>query len=115
MLKSLHKKGDNMVTKVLNHDNIDHIKNFINDCFGEDVVSNINKLTKELKHFNLSNRDMIFLINTCDTLYKTIENLITNKINIDYLQNKEVINKLLINFNFIKEVNNSVDNDELSE
>lgn len=103
-----------MVTKVLNHDNIDHIKNFINDCFGEDVVSNINKLTKELKHFNLSNRDMIFLINTCDTLYKTIENLITNKINIDYLQNKEVINKLLINFNFIKEVNNSVDNDELS-
>ena len=41
-----------MVTKVLNHDNIDHIKNFINDCFGEDVVSNINKLTKELKHFN---------------------------------------------------------------
>ena len=36
-----------MVKKVVNSENIYYIKEFINNNFGEDVITNINKLAEE--------------------------------------------------------------------
>lgn len=102
-----------MVKKVVNSENIYYIKEFINDNFGEDVITNINKLAEELKYINLGDRDIIFLINTCDILSKNVKEILQKNIKLNSLENKEIVNRLLKAYKFIIEVNNSVDNDEL--
>lgn len=102
-----------MIKKVVNNENVDHIKEFINDNFGEDVITNINKLAEELKYINLGDRDIIFLINTCNILSKNVKEILQKNIKVNSLENKELVNRLLKAYKFIIEVNNSVDNDEL--
>lgn len=102
-----------MVKKVVNSENIYYIKEFINNNFGEDVITNINKLAEELKYINLGDRDIIFLINTCDILSKNVKEILQKNIKLNSLENKEIVNRLLKAYKFIIEVNNSVDNDEL--
>lgn len=102
-----------MVKKVVNSENVYYIKEFINDNFGEDVITNINKLAEELKYINLGDRDIIFLINTCDILSKNVKEILQKNIKLNSLENKEIVNRLLKAYKFIIEVNNSVDNDEL--
>lgn len=103
-----------MIKKVVNSENVDYIKEFINNNFGEDVITNINKLAEELKYINLSDRDVIFLINTCDILSKNVKDIFAKNIRFNSLENKELVNRLLKAYKFIVEVNNSVDNDELT-
>lgn len=103
-----------MIKKVVNNENVDYIKEFINDNFGENIISNINKLAEELKYINLSDRDVIFLINTCDILSKNVKDIFAKNIRFNSLENKELVNRLLKAYKFIVEVNNSVDNDELT-
>lgn len=103
-----------MIKKVVNNENVDYIKEFINDNFGENIISNIDKLAEELKYINLSDRDVIFLINTCDILSKNVKDIFTKNIRFNSLENKELVNRLLKAYKFIVEVNNSVDNDELT-
>lgn len=102
-----------MVKKVVNSENVYYIKEFINDNFGEDVITNINKLAEELKYINLGDRDIIFLINTCDILSKNVKEILQKNIKVNSLENKELFNRLLKAYKFIIEVNSSVDNDEL--
>ena len=102
-----------MIKKVVNSENVYYIKEFINDNFGEDVITNINKLAEELKYINLGDRDIIFLINTCDILSKNVKEILQKNIKLNSLENKELVNRLLKAYKFIIEVNNSVDNDEL--
>lgn len=102
-----------MIKKVVNSENVYYIKEFINDNFGEDVITNINKLAEELKYINLGDRDIIFLINTCDILSKNVKEILQKNIKLNFLENKELVNRLLEAYEFIIEVNNSVDNDEL--
>lgn len=102
-----------MVKKVVNSENVYYIKEFINDNFGEDVITNINKLAEELKYINLGDRDIIFLINTCDILSKNVKEILQKNIKLNSSENKELFNRLLKAYKFIIEVNNSVDNDEL--
>ena len=102
-----------MVKKVVNSENVYYVKEFINDNFGEDVITNINKLAEELKYINLGDRDIIFLINTCDILSKNVKEILQKNIKLNSLENKEIVNRLLKAYKFIIEVNNSVDNDEL--
>lgn len=103
-----------MTKKVINNENINYIKKYVNDNFDEDILSNINKLSEILKYVNLSDRDIIFLINTCNILSKNIDNIVINNVKVESLENKEIVNKLLKAYKFINEVNNSVDNDELT-
>lgn len=103
-----------MIKKVVNNENVDYIKEFINNNFGEDVVININKLVKELKYINLSDRDIIFLINTCDKLSKNVKDMVEKNIKFNSFENKELVNRLLKAYKFINEVNSSVDSDELT-
>ena len=102
-----------MKKKVVNSENVYYFKEYINDNFGEDVITNINKLTEELKYINLGDRDIIFLINTCDILSKNVKEILQKNIKLNSLENKELVNRLLKAYKFIIEVNNSVDNDEL--
>ena len=102
-----------MIKKVVNSENVYYIKEFINDNFGEDVITNINKLAEELKYINLGDRDIIFLINTCDILSKNVKEILQKNIKVNSLENKELFNRLLKAYKFIIEVNSSVDNDEL--
>lgn len=102
-----------MIKKVVNSENVYYIKEFINDNFGEDVITNINKLAEELKYINLGDRDIIFLINTCDILSKNVKEILQKNIKVNFLENKELFNRLLKAYKFIIEVNSSVDNDEL--
>lgn len=103
-----------MIKKVVNNENVDYIKEFINDNFGENIISNIDKLAEELKYINLSDRDIIFLINTCEILSKNVKDIFAKNIRFNSLENKELVNRLLMAYKFIVEVNNSVDNDELT-
>ena len=102
-----------MIKKVVNSENVYYIKEFINDNFGEDVITNINKLAEELKYINLGDRDIIFLINTCDILSKNVKEILQKNIKLNSLENKELVNRLLKAYKFIIEVNKNVDNDEL--
>ena len=102
-----------MIKKIVNSENVYYIKEFINNNFGEDVITNINKLAEELKYINLGDRDIIFLINTCDILSKNVKEILHKNIKLNSLENKEIVNRLLKAYKFIIEVNNSVDNDEL--
>ena len=49
-----------MIKKVVNSENVYYIKEFINDNFGEDIITNINKLVEELsilkQHCNYLNK-----------------------------------------------------------
>ena len=89
-----------MIKKVVNSENVYYIKEFINDNFGEDVITNINKLAEELKYINLGDRDIIFLINTCDILSKNVKEILQKNIKLNSLENKEIVNRLLPQKNF---------------